>query len=160
MWLVIPLQECFNDTGLTLVSRSRSRSAGIRYVKAWFRRHYTNRCCRAYWIDPRSPETRSKVFWSWINGQGTPPTRRCSPMKMGVVRRTVVLYRQCPGSLGKRVHWSEQVGCTMHSVDDSVGRSNVALDAYDVGYRLGRECTVRTSFGGEEPCFLYFMIQF
>ena len=46
----------------------------------------------------------------------------------------------------------EEVECTVDSVDDSAGRSIVTLDAYDIAYRLGRECTIQTSFGGAEPC--------
>ncbi len=146
--------------GLALVSHSRSRSAGNRYVKAWSRRQYTNKCCRAYWIDPRSSKERSKVCWSWITGQRTPPRRRCSPMTMNVGWRIAVLYLLWQVSPGKRVRRPEQVECTVHSVDDSMGRSNVALDAYDVGYRLWRECTIQKSFRGEEPyCLINHLVQ-
>ena len=73
-------------------------------------------------------------------------------MAMEVVWRSAVLYRMCQVSPGKLVCRPEQVESTVHSVDDSAGRSNVALGAYDVGSRLGRERTGQTSFGGEEPC--------
>ncbi len=131
-----------------------SRSAGNRYVKAWSRRHYANKCCRDYWFDPQSPEARSKVCWFWVTGQGTPPTRSSSPMTTVVLWRTAVLYRLYQGSPGKQVRRLEQTEYTVHLVDDSAGRSNVAIDAYDVGCRLGRQCTIQSSFGDEEPCLL------
>ncbi len=140
----------FSSTSITprlaLVSRSRSRSAGNRYVKAWSRRHYTNKCCRTYRVDPRSLDARSEFRWSWITGQGTVPTQRFSTMMMSVVWWTEVLHWLCRGSPGKRVRRPEQEECTVQSVDDSAGRSNMALGAYDFGCHLGREYSIQTSF--------------
>ncbi len=137
---------------LAIVSLSRRKLAENKYFKACLRRHYTDKFCCAQWVDPRSPDARSKVCWSWITGKETPPTERCSPMTMSVVWRTAALYRLCRRSPGKPLRRPEQVECTLHSVDDSAGISNLALDVYDVGCSLGRECMIQKSLGGEEPC--------
>ncbi len=68
-------------------------------------------------------------------------------MTIGVVWRTEVLYRLCRRSPGKRVCRLEQVECSVDSVDDSSGRSNVALDTCDVGCHLWSEFNIQASFG-------------
>ncbi len=62
---------------------------------------------------------------------------------------TVLSVSVSPVDLFRR---PERVGCTAHLVDDASGWIIGAPDAYDIGCRLRRQCTVRKSSETEEPC--------
>ncbi len=122
-----------------------------KYVEAWSLGHFANKYRHDFWVDPRSPVARSKFNRSSITGK---QLHRNGVVSEGDRRRltnggTVLSVSASPGDIFRR---PERVGCTAHSVDDAAGWIIGALDAYDIGCRLRRQCTVRESSVSEEPC--------